>query len=134
MNDLKQAQDFFAHDVYATDVTGVEITAVDENYAKVELDIDERHINAAGNLMGGVLFTMADFAFAAATNDPEHLCVTQSSQISYLSAVRGKHLIAEAHMLKEGGHTNYYQIDIRDELGTRVATVITLGYKMYSRH
>lgn len=73
MKELDRIREQFAKDRYATETTGIEITEVGENFARVELELDERHYNALGNVMGGVLFTMADFAFAVATNSGDNM-------------------------------------------------------------
>lgn len=130
MTELERAKEYFRNDKYATKVTGIEITDVGDHYAKVELDLDERHYNAMGAVMGGVYFTMSDFAFAIASNHAGEPTVTLSSHITYLRPVKGKHLIAETKCLKDGRRTCNYEIQIRDDLGTEVATVVTEGYKV----
>ena len=45
----------------------VEIEEVDDGYAKCSLEIQPHHLNAANTVMGGAIFTLADFAFAVAT-------------------------------------------------------------------
>ena len=61
---LEETRAFFKDDVYATQVTGIVIDACGPNYAKCSLALESKHRNAAGQVMGGVLFTLADFAFA----------------------------------------------------------------------
>jgi len=61
---LEEAKEFFKNDLYATNATGIEIVAVGERYSKCVLKLDERHKNAVGHVMGGVMFTLADFVFA----------------------------------------------------------------------
>ncbi len=128
--DLQEARDYFGNDAYATRVTGIEITEVASRYAKVELDLDDRHRNAMGAVMGGVYFTMSDFAFAIASNFKSDPCVTLGSHITYLSPAKGDHLIAKARCKKDGKRTCCYEVLIWDELGTEVATVIIEGYKV----
>lgn len=128
--DLQEARDYFRNDAYATHVTGIEITEVASRYAKVELDLDDRHRNAMGAVMGGVYFTMSDFAFAIASNFKSDPCVTLGSHITYLSPARGDHLIAKTKCRKDGKRTCCYEVLIWDELGTEVATVIIEGYKV----
>ena len=60
---LEQIQKVFANDRFATD-NGAVIEQVDEGYAKCWLEIQPHHLNAAGTVMGGAIFTLADFAFA----------------------------------------------------------------------
>lgn len=124
---LEEARKFFSGDVYATDVTGITIESVAPNYAKCSLKLTPKHRNAVGQVMGGVLFTLADFAFAVATNVDPPLTVTAVSQISFLSAVKGDTITAETSLLKEGKRSCYYRIDIVDDTGALVAVVSSSG-------
>lgn len=128
MTDLERAREFFKNDRYATDATGIVIEEVGENYAKCSLTLDERHLNATGHPMGGVMYTLADFVFAVSTNfGKETVTVTTVSQICYLGAARGKVLYGESRLLKDGRTTCFYEVTITDELGTKVAVVTTTG-------
>jgi len=129
MNDslLERARTTFGSDRFATEVTGIEIVAVSENYAKCELAIDDRHRNAIGAVMGGAIFTLADFCFAVAANSKKLSSVSVSSNIVFLNAVRGERLIAEAHCLKSGRKNCFFRISVTDELGTQVAEVEEIG-------
>lgn len=132
MRTLEQVKDFFQNDVYATGTTGIVIEEARPGYAKVTLKPDARHMNAADRVMGAVYYTMADFAFAVANNyEIENgITVTLSSQINFLGTMRGKMLVAEAEVLKEGRTTTFYTVHITDELGTKIAEVSSNGYKM----
>lgn len=124
---LEEAKDFFSSDRYATAATGIEILEVGEHYAKCALKLDERHKNATGHVMGGVMFTLADFVFAVSTNTKEVVTVTTVSQISYLGAPKGEVLYGESRLLKDGRRTCFYEILITDDLGNDVARVATNG-------
>lgn len=132
MQTLDEVRKFFQNDVYATGTTGIEIADARPGYAKVTLTIDERHINAVDRVMGAVYYTMADFAFAVATNYEydKGATVTLSSQINFMGAAKGKTLIGEAEVLKDGRATSFYKVRITDELGTKIAEVSTNGYKL----
>ena len=78
--------------------------------------------------MGGAIFTLADFAFAVASNCAGTPVVSLNSQITYLSAAKGERLIAEAKRVRKGRSTGYYRITVSDELGTMVAEVVTTGF------
>ena len=128
MSDLERARQFFSKDLYATEATGIVIDSVGEKYAKCSLKLDRRHQNAVGAVMGGVMFTFADFVFAVATNfESESVTVTLVSQISYLSAVKGDTLYGESKLIKDGRNNCFYEIHITDNLGTAVATVAVTG-------
>ena len=127
--DLTEARRIFSRDRYAALATGLQITAVGPRYAKVELDIEEKHLNALDFVMGGVPYVMADYAFAIASNFRQTPCVTLNSQIHYLAGIRGSHLVAEAKCVKDGKHTNLFEITITDEQGQMVAMVSTTGFR-----
>ncbi len=129
VTDLERAREIFREDHYAVPVTGIEIEEASEGHAKVSLTLDKRHLNAAGFLMGAVPYTMADFAFAIATNLNEMNTVTLNSSIAYLNPCRGKRLFAEARCIKDGRKTCFYEVDITDDTGSPIARVQTVGYR-----
>ena len=128
MNNLEEAKEFFGRDLYATEQTGIEILAVQKGYAKCSLKIGERHKNAHGHVMGGVYFTMADYAFAIASNFQQPPTVTQTSQIVYLATPQGNTLFAETEQIRAGKKTCFYKITITDDTGLLIAYVTTTGF------
>lgn len=127
MRDVEEVRRFFEGDRYAVDVTGIKIEAVDDCYSRCSLTLDERHRGAHGQVMGGVIFTLADFAFAVATNSPESFTATADSHISFLSSSRGDRLFAECKKLKEGKKLCFYEITITDDLNKEIAVVTATG-------
>lgn len=127
MRSLQEAKEYFKKDRFAMVTSGIEIEAVDDGYAKCSMKLDERHCNAVGHVMGGAIFTLADFVFAVATNTKEQVTVTTVSQISYLSAPKGDVLYGESRILKDGKRTCFYEISITDNAGTAVAVVSSSG-------
>ena len=117
---LEQVQKVFANDRFATE-NGVVIDEVDDGYAKCSLEIQPHHLNAGGTVMGGAIFTLADFAFAVASNWNKPLNVSTTSQITFLGTAKGARLVAEARKVKEGRSTCYYLVDVSDDLGNPVA-------------
>ncbi len=124
---LEKVRKRFENDRFATD-NGAVIEAVGEGYARCVMSLDEHHYNAVGSVMGGAIFTLADFAFAVASNWNKKPCVSLTAQITYLGRAKGKKLIAEAEKVKEGRTTCYYLIEVADELGNKVAHVTTNGF------
>ena len=125
---LEKIREIFAKDHFATE-NGAVIEEVREHYARCSVELTERHFNSAGGVMGGVHFMLADFAFAVATNWNGMGVVSLSSTISYLGAVKGKKLIAEAECIKEGRSTVYYRVDVTDDFGNRIAEVGINGFR-----
>jgi acyl-CoA thioesterase len=125
---LEEAKSIFYGDKYASQVTGVEILDADVGYSKVALKLDERHMNAVGQVMGGVYFTIADYAFAIASNFKQNPTVTQTSQIAFLAPVKGDTIFAEAMKIRSGRTTCFYKIIITDSTGEQIAYVTTTGF------
>jgi acyl-CoA thioesterase len=125
---LAEAKKIFYGDKYASQVTGVEILDADVGYSKVALKLDERHMNAVGQVMGGVYFTIADYAFAIASNFKQNPTVTQTSQIAFLAPVKGDTIFAEAMKIRSGRTTCFYKIIITDSTGEQIAYVTTTGF------
>ena len=125
---LEEAKAYFGKDAFATAQTGIEILEAAPGYAKCALPIEDRHKNALGQVMGGVFFVLADYAFAIASNFKQPPTVTQTAQITYLSPVKGERLFAETEKIRHGKSTCFYKILITDDLGNEVAYDTTTGF------
>ena len=129
------ARKVFAHDLFATEATGIALDLVEKDTAICSLDIQPVHRNAMGGVMGGVMFTLADLAFAAAANsrcliDQQPISwVSLGSSIQYLAQPKGSRLIAEASCVKQGRTTCVYNIIIHDELNNKTSIVTTTGMR-----
>ena len=126
---LKKVQERFKNDRFATD-NGAVIEEVGEGYARCVMSLDEHHYNAVGSVMGGAVFTVADFAFAVASNWNKKACVSLTAQITYLGRAKGQKLIAEAKKVKEGRTSCYYLVEVTDDLGNQVAHVTSNGFSV----
>ncbi len=129
MKNIKEIREFFENDRFATK-NGMYIEQVGEKYAKCALKITDDHMNAVGVLMGGVPYTLADFAFAVAANHEKSGTVSLNTSITYLSQPKGKTLFAEAECEKDGRTTCYYTIKLYDEFDTKVANAVTTGFHL----
>ncbi|MBO4411715.1 MAG: PaaI family thioesterase [Lachnospiraceae bacterium] len=126
---LEEARAYFTKDTFATG-NGMEIVEIGEGTAVTRMTVDGRHLNAEGGVMGGVIFTLADFAFAAAVNNVHRPTVALQVSINYLTAPKDKVLIARAHQVRDGRTTCVYDIDVEDGLGRRIAQFVGTGYKL----
>ena len=129
MKTIDEARNFFKQDLYATKTTGIHIDEVSKGYAKCSFSIEDRHKNAADSVMGGAIFTLADFTFAVAANFDQPLTVTLSSSINFISVAKGSILIAEARCIKETRSTTFFEIKVTDDLNQLVATISSTGFK-----
>lgn len=126
---LEEVRKIFEGDRFAT-VNGAVIDEIGRNTATCSLVITDSHKNAIGAVMGGTYFMLADFAFAVAANWQKMGCVSLRSDISFLTAARGKKLIAKAACIKDGKTTVCYRVDVTDDLGNLTATVTITGYRI----
>ncbi|MEG1688033.1 MAG: PaaI family thioesterase [Angelakisella sp.] len=129
MSYLEDARAFFKADYFATETTGITIDEVELGYAKCSLTIAQKHMNAGNMVMGGAIFTLADFAFGIAANAGQPMTITLNSTISYLGVAKGKRLLAEARVIKAGRSTCVVTVEVSDELGTPVAIATMTGFR-----
>lgn len=126
---LESAREFFYKDNFAV-MTGVTLDEITEDEAICSLELTDNHKNAYGGVMGGVIFTLADFAFAVLSNQIHQLTVAQQVDIHYLSAPKGDKLIAKATCRKSGRTSSIVNVDISDDTGRDVAQFIGTGFKL----
>lgn len=126
---LEEVQTFFAQDRFASEVCGCEVLEAARGHAVCAFVIGQQHLNAMGNVMGGAIFTLADFALAVACNVGEAPTVSVQSSIEYFSAAKGTRLIATADADKSGRSLGFYTVDIADELGTKVARMTATCFR-----
>ena len=123
------AVNFFSKDLFAKDACGIIIDEVDMGYAKCHFDIKEHHQNADGVVMGGAIYTLADFTFAVAANAGAPTTVSQSCNITYLSPAQGKYLYAESKSVKSGKSTCFFITNVYTDEDKLVATVTSTGFR-----
>ena len=126
MTNLEEARDFFAGDRFATE-NGAVIDEIGEHYAICSMEITPHHLNAAGRVMGGAVFMLADFAFAVASNFGHPADVTTTSQITFLRPSQGKMLYAKSQELRRGRTAVYYETSVTDDTGALIARVTASG-------
>lgn len=126
-NALEDTRRIFEGDRFAIE-NGAVIEEIGDHSATCSLTVTDSHRNAMGAVMGGVYFTLADFAFAVAANREAMGCVSLRSDISFLCPAKGKKLIAKAVCLKDGRSTACYRVDVTDDAGNLTAVVTVTGY------
>ena len=126
MTKLEEARAFFAGDRFATE-NGAVIDEIGEHYAICSMEITPHHLNAAGRVMGGAVFLLADFAFAVASNLGHPADVTTTSQITFLRPSQGKLLYAKSQELRRGRTAVYYETSVTDDTGALIARVTASG-------
>jgi len=110
---MDKIREFFKKDRFAAhnDITLLEIRP---GYAKAELIISDKHLNGVDITHGGAIFTLADLAFAVASNSHGTVAVGVSATISYLKATSKGTLTAEAREAALNPKLATYQVEVRD--------------------
>jgi acyl-CoA thioesterase len=102
---------------------GIDVTDLEAGSARTELTITEDLLNFHGTPHGGAIYSLADAAFAAASNSHGETAVALETNISYLEAVEtGETLTATAEETHAAGRTAEYEIEVTSQDGNRVAT------------
>lgn len=125
---LEELNDFFGHDRFAASI-GCKIVEGSVGHGVAELVIEDHHRNALGIVMGGAIFTLADFALAIASNVGVEPSVSINSSIDYYSASKGTKLIATCNVDKGGRRLGFYTTDITDDTGKRIARMTTTVFR-----
>ncbi len=112
------------------DLLGIEIVDVKPGYARVSLKVEKKHLNAAGVCQGGVIFTLADIAFAIASNSHGKSALAMDVSISFLKAVGvGEVVYAEAVEEYLGRNTALYLIRVFNQDGRKVALLKARAFR-----
>ena len=128
-NSIEEEREFFKGDKFATNL-GVYLENLDDNGCECILELNDGHKNAVGGVMGGVIFTLADFAFAVLSNNLHSPTVAQQVSVNYLSAPKGKKLIAHAMCKKNGRSSSIINVDVVDDTGRDIVQFIGTGFKL----
>ena len=126
---LDEVREFFAHDRFATEACGCTVLEASHGHAVCAFDIEPVHRNAQGNIMGGAIFTLADFALAVACNMGENPTVAVSNTIEFFSVAKGSRLIATADADKSGRSMGFYTVDVADDAGVKVARMTATCFR-----
>jgi acyl-CoA thioesterase len=117
-----------ANDLYAKH-SGMELVGLAPGQATVRMQLQPFHRNGLGGVHGGAIFTLADFAFAAASNSHGPLAVAVNVNITFIKAPKGGVLTAEARELALNPKLGTYTVDVRDEQGELIAVFQGLAYR-----
>ena len=126
---VEEAREFFKNDRFATNA-GMTVDEIGEDSSTCSVILSDDHKNAYGGIMGGVIFTLADLAFAVCANNIHKLSVAQNVSINYLSAPKGTKLIAKAKCIKSGKTTSVINVFVSDDTGRDVALFTGTAFKL----
>ena len=91
-------------------------------YARVSMLVRADMLNGYGTAHGGMIFALADSAFAYACNSRNTGTVAQQASIAFLSPARvDEKLVAEAREIALAGRSGVYSVEVRGGDGRLVA-------------
>lgn len=108
---------------------GMELLEVRPGWAKAAMKIEPYHFNGAKTVQGGAIFTLADFAFAAASNSYGTLAVGINVSISFVKAACKGTLYAEAKEQTRNPKLASYSVQITDDANDVVALFQGMVYR-----
>jgi acyl-CoA thioesterase len=101
---------------------GVEIEEVREGYARIAMIVRKDMLNGKAITHGGMIFTLADTAFAYACNSRNVNTVAQSATVVFVAPGReGDRLVAEAREESQTGRSGVYAVKVRNQNGEDIA-------------
>ena len=129
---MEKIKEFFKKDSFAGHC-GIQLLEVSEGCAKAVMDITPHHLNSAGTIHEGAIFTLADLAFAVAGNTHETVAVAIYVNISFIKAVNHGPLYAVAKETSMNPKLATYDIPVTDDSGNLIALFNGLAYRKEKR-
>ena len=121
--------------LYASDKAsqshGIRIAEVRPGYARLTMLVRGDMVNGHRICHGGMVFTLADSAFAFACNSYNESTVAAAASIDFLAAAHeGDELIAEARELWRTKRNGIYEITVTNQKGARIAFFRGRSYRI----
>lgn len=107
---------------------GVEPLFSSFEQAACRLYVADQHRNALGGIHGGLIFALADIAFAAACNAGEALYIGLQAEVRYMNKAEGSELTATATRMGGSRKIVHYQVLVTDSQDTRIALFSASAY------
>ena len=119
--------EFFKNDIFAAEA-GVELLETGNGTARARMEILPKHLNGGGVCQGGAIFTLADLAFAAATNSHSQLTFSIQANIQFFKSESSGYLYAEAKEIFSHGKLASAEVRVTNEAGELIAMFNGMGY------
>lgn len=119
---------YFKNDHFA-ERCGIELLEISPGYARAKMPLCEDHWNGLGFVQGGAIFTLADLAFAAASNSHGTVAVGVNVSINFMKAAKTGVLTAEAKEVSRNFKLGTYLVEVKDDQGDLVASFQGMVYR-----
>jgi acyl-CoA thioesterase len=109
--------------------SGMRLVEVGEGRAVTRMKVRPEHLNGAGVVQGGAIFTLADLAFAAACNSHGTVALALDVSITFARAASKGTLTAEAREVALSRKVSVVNVEVRDGEGELVAAFRGTAYR-----
>lgn len=106
----------------------IKINELNENYAKLSVELNEESLNPNKTAHGGLIFGLADSAMGLAARTTGRNIVTVNAQIDYIKKGKGNILYAIAEPIKIGKNISVYKCNVLDENDNLISSVTGTFY------
>ena len=125
---MENVKRFFKKDKFA-ERANIELLSVSPGQARAKMTLHPHHLNGYGTGQGGAICTLADFAFAAASNSHGKVAVAIHVSITFMKAGQTGTLWAEAKEVSKNFKLGTYTVEVKDDQGELVAVFQGLAYR-----
>ena len=129
---MDNGSSFFESDTFSREL-GITLVSASPGHATLQLEITDKHRNSHGTVHGGVIFSLADTAFAVASNSDGVPSVAINTAITYMKAATTGTLIAEAEEFSKNPKLGSYIVEIFDQDQEKIAVFQGLAYRKTPR-
>ncbi|HON82171.1 MAG TPA: PaaI family thioesterase [Methanoregulaceae archaeon] len=129
---MDDPEQFLARDAFARQA-GITLLESSSGRARVKMEVCDMHLNSHGTVHGGAIFTLADTAFAVASNSHGIPAAAINAHISYMRSVSSGTLYADAEEFDLNPKLATYTVRISDEKGVPIAIFQGMVYRKTPR-
>ena len=126
---LKVKEKIEKHDMLLN-LFNMKVENLTPGHSEVSMKVEATHTNAAGVCHGGVVFSLADVAFALASNSHGNMALAMDVSISFIKAVKPdtkiKAICNEKH---KGRSTGQYIIEVKDDKENLVSIIKATAFR-----
>ncbi len=111
---MSEIKNIVQKDAYAKFI-GIKMLSLGEGTATAEMILTKDHLNGAGTVHGGAIFSLGDTVFGAASNSREGLAMAINVSISFFKSITEGKLTAIAEEISLHRKLATYLVKIFDE-------------------
>ncbi|HXX59418.1 MAG TPA: PaaI family thioesterase [Dehalococcoidales bacterium] len=101
---------------------GMKLTSLVPGRAKVSMTLKAEHLNFKGGVFGGVIASLADYAFSYGSNSANYPSIAAQFNINFIAAPSvGDKLTAECRVIRSGRRAGISEITVKDQAGKLIA-------------